>query len=1807
MTEQSTLAKLGLRTGTLGTSSTLAIAAPVTEGDISPTASTVASRIGFFFDRTAASERIGLVVMGTVTARFQQTIVYVDTAAEVSGQLRIADGTVSLPGFGFISDVDTGIYSIGANTLGIATAGALIVTASANSLTVGNNTKSSTTNLEINTAAGVERDINFLTAGVSRIVIRCSNTAEAGSNSGSNLQIIMRDDAGAAVESSILHIRRAAGEPLLLCEAGGRPIVLGTTAAIGTERCLISGGGALPAVSTTQVAISAGGIVTGAGINIGGLGTVTGAIATTTLIPALQLNSTVANGSAIILSRWNNSQGPTPNIVLAKSRGAAVNTFSAVADLDSLAKITADGDDGTSFVMSSYIEFLVDGTVGTGFVPGAISFRVAPAGSGTPLEAFRISADKTLLVPGNITLGGIITASKSNGGAYSSTWTNTSSAASAQSILKVINDASVDLSLTSFSSTNSTVTFGVTASNYLRVASTSSSAAGLLIGLTAANAPIIFGSNNAEVGRFSSGTVGTGQFALLYTTDASSTTTGSFTTLGGMSYGATKTLYGGLANFAGLVITVASATGGAGFRLPHGTAPTSPVNGDIWTTTAGLFARINGSTVGPYGTGGGSTPGGADTQVQFNDGGAFAGNASFIFNKTSLQLELGLGTTLLPSYTFVGDPNTGWMSQGADQLSAIAGGLAVLTISTGAISTSVQIWAGSGTAALPSYSFNADSDTGMYLSNTNEIGFATNGTFTFSIRTDAINAAVPYWAIAGSVTLPSITFGPDPDTGFYSIAANDLGVTTGGVLRLDISTALITASLPVTITPPALTGTPNRALTVNAAAHTALTAATEYSSIAYIGAIQQFATGSLAMNRAVVINAPTYAFVGASTLTTAATFAIAAAPIVGTNATITNAYALWVQAGISQFDGAMQTSSTFTGAVSSNGIYTLAWSNASAGTAALSRIRVTNDASNSLGVNVWGSGFTGTVFGITAANYAGLTGIGSTQAGLLIGFTASNAPIIFGTNNLEVGRFSSGTLATGQFALLYTTDASSTTTGSFTTLGGMSYGTTKTLYGGLANFSGAVTFAGVINAADGTAALPSYTYTADPNTGIYRVGADSIGQSTNGVLRLTVDTAAITSTLPFVGPLGAVGTPTYTFVGDLDTGMYSNGANSVEIGTGGARRIQFNSADVTTYVPIAAVAGTVALPTYSFSSDTATGLYYISTSTFGISTAGTLRVTFDTAAVTSTLPFVAPLGAVGTPSYTFTGDLDTGVYSEAANTVSISAGGTLRLSIGTAGISTTGTGIIGSTLIVGAATLDGDIAAFFGTVQLATVYSASAGTGNMQIAVGANAFANSFAGVKTRSAGTDANTIVVNGDKLASFAGFGADGATYRSGGSLEFFVDGTPGTAIMPTGLILRLSPTGSATRATVWTVSNGGGLTMNPTAQTGAPTRVLTVNAAAHTALTASTEYISTTIVGVTQEFATGALTTNRFVTVSAPTYAFVGASTLTTAATFAITAAPIAGANATITNSYALWVQAGTSNFAGLVQTVASATGTAGLNVPHGAAPTSPVNGDIWTTTAGLFARINGATVGYGAGTVTGSGSSTQLAYWSGASALTGSANLTYNGTTQLALTPTLSNSTVQALVMNLSSTGVGTAADITVGNSTSVSAGIAVYGTSKTGTLVGIALANSATIGLRNSSGGGQSLFIGAVDGSTGNTVYFLTDSTLIATFTSTLWTTSVAFTVNGDVTLGTAGNGLYIKEGSNATSGVATLSSGTVVVSTTKVTANSRIQLTPQALGTITVPVGLAVSARTAGTSFTILSGNLADTSVVAWVIIEPAA
>lgn len=83
----------------------------------------------------------------------------------------------------------------------------------------------------------------------------------------------------------------------------------------------------------------------------------------------------------------------------------------------------------------------------------------------------------------------------------------------------------------------------------------------------------------------------------------------------------------------------------------------------------------------------------------------------------------------------------------------------------------------------------------------------------------------------------------------------------------------------------------------------------------------------------------------------------------------------------------------------------------------------------------------------------------------------------------------------------------------------------------------------------------------------------------------------------------------------------------------------------------------------------------------------------------------------------------------------------------------------------------------------------------------------------------------------------------------------------------------------------------------------------------------------------------------------------------------------------------------------------------------------------------------------------------------------------------------------------------------------------------------------------------------------------------------------------------ANGGIRVTEAANSKQGVATLVAGTVTVANTSITATSRIFLTAQDNNT-TGPI--RVSARIVGTSFTITSGNNADTGVIAYEIFEAA-
>lgn len=137
-----------------------------------------------------------------------------------------------------------------------------------------------------------------------------------------------------------------------------------------------------------------------------------------------------------------------------------------------------------------------------------------------------------------------------------------------------------------------------------------------------------------------------------------------------------------------------------------------------------------------------------------------------------------------------------------------------------------------------------------------------------------------------------------------------------------------------------------------------------------------------------------------------------------------------------------------------------------------------------------------------------------------------------------------------------------------------------------------------------------------------------------------------------------------------------------------------------------------------------------------------------------------------------------------------------------------------------------------------------------------------------------------------------------------------------------------------------------------------ILRLDSGTQTNITAGTELFGVNInLSATKTWLPNAITTQREVVIQAPTYAFVSTSTITNAATLAITAAPTAGTNATITNNYALWIQSG------LIGLAASTTSAASLRIPSGTAPTSPNDGDNWyDSTRKTLARRMNTNTGY-----------------------------------------------------------------------------------------------------------------------------------------------------------------------------------------------------------------------------------------------------
>lgn len=115
----------------------------------------------------------------------------------------------------------------------------------------------------------------------------------------------------------------------------------------------------------------------------------------------------------------------------------------------------------------------------------------------------------------------------------------------------------------------------------------------------------------------------------------------------------------------------------------------------------------------------------------------------------------------------------------------------------------------------------------------------------------------------------------------------------------------------------------------------------------------------------------------------------------------------------------------------------------------------------------------------------------------------------------------------------------------------------------------------------------------------------------------------------------------------------------------------------------------------------------------------------------------------------------------------------------------------------------------------------------------------------------------------------------------------------------------------------------------------------------------------------------------------------------------------------------------------------------------------------------------------------------------------------------------------------------------------------------------------------------------------------TPGSLTTTTTLTAGTGITAITGNLTLSGVTSKVNINVSAPTTASAGTtAALTAGTIVVSTTAITANSLVFFATHTLGTVTVPQAYRVSARTPGTSFTIQSQDATDTSTVDYWIIN---
>lgn len=114
----------------------------------------------------------------------------------------------------------------------------------------------------------------------------------------------------------------------------------------------------------------------------------------------------------------------------------------------------------------------------------------------------------------------------------------------------------------------------------------------------------------------------------------------------------------------------------------------------------------------------------------------------------------------------------------------------------------------SGTLGAPAYTFAADTNSGMYQAFTNELDFAVDGTQVASMTSTGMSVLQPLTlstkvlAAGGTVSTPSYTFTANTNSGMYQSAVNQIDFAAGGVQVANMTNASMSVLQPLTLSTP---------------------------------------------------------------------------------------------------------------------------------------------------------------------------------------------------------------------------------------------------------------------------------------------------------------------------------------------------------------------------------------------------------------------------------------------------------------------------------------------------------------------------------------------------------------------------------------------------------------------------------------------------------------------------------------------------------------------------------------------------------------------------------------------------------------------------------------------------------------------------------------------------------------------------------------------------------------------------------------------------------------------------------------------